>query len=253
MPASVLYSGKDFPGRSVLVRGSVYETIYRLEEAYWGLRTLTKTEARKTFAWLRSRIAAGTEDILRRTEYDRLATGGYRDKKTGKYVRVTYLKSLTGEPGGKHPFMLLCSVLRMAELAPDLARTLKDHFMVNEPGPKGRRPHMIEAGMYCCQVCTPQYERALRLAAPGLYRRQEAKFIANLKAWRERGGGTRWYRAPFYLTVLALHDIASKAAREELQCVAARVSPRLPAKWSGDDRASRAKAKAAEILLSYRR
>ena len=76
--------------------------------------------------------------------------------------------------------------------------------------------------------------------------------MSHLKASRERGGGTRWYRAPFYVTVLALHDIGSKAAKEELRRVARRVKPNLADKWTGEDRASRAKAKAAEILLAYR-
>lgn len=255
--ATVLFSGEDFPQESVLVRDSLYETIYRLEEAYWGLRGLSRREAKKTLKWIQSRIDCGREDVLVRTEYDRERTGGYRDAETGKYVRTTYLKSLTGEPGWKERFVLLCSVLRMPDLVPDLTDGLRRNFMVNDPGPKGRREGpgsegILDRGMYCCQVCTPQYERALRLAAPGLYRRQERKFISHLKAWRERGGGTRWYRAPFYLTVLVLHDIGSKAAKEELKCVARRVKANMASKWTGNDRASRAKAKAAEILMTYR-
>ncbi|MHC4200880.1 MAG: hypothetical protein ACYSU0_12885 [Planctomycetota bacterium] len=254
---TVLYAGDDFPQRSVLVEDSLYETIYRLEEAYWGLRDLSKKEAKRTFKWIQSRIDYGREDVLVRTEYDRLRTGGYRDRKTGKYVRTTYLKSLTGEPGWKRSFVLLCSVLRTPELVPDLTDGLTRNFMTNDPGPKGRREGVgsegiLESGMYCCQVCTPQYERALRRAAPGLYRRQEAKFMSHLKAWRERGGGTRWYRAPFYVTVLALHDIGSRSAKEELKRVARRVKPNIADKWTGEGRASRAKAKAAEILLTYR-
>ena len=60
------------------------------------------------------------------------------------------------------------------------------------------------------------------------------------------------YRAPFYLTVLVLHDIGSAAAKQELKEVAQRVRANTASKWTGEDRASRAKAKAAEILMSYR-
>lgn len=254
---TILYPGTDFPQDGVLVEESLYETIYRLEEAYWGLRSFARGEAKRTFKWIQSRIDYNRDDILLRTEYDREQTGGYRDKKSGKFVRTIYLKSLTGEPGWKERFVLVCSVLRMPDLVPRLTEDVRRNFMLKDPGPKGRRfgpdsEAILERGMYCCQVCTPQYERALRLAAPGLYRRQEAKFLSHLKAWRERGGGTRWYRAPFYLTVLALHDIGSKAAKRELKEVAQRVTANTATKWKGEDRASHAKAKAAEILMSYR-
>lgn len=252
----MLYSGDDFPQDSVLVEDSLYETIYRLAEAYWGLRDLSREEAKETFEWIESRVDHDREDFLIRTEYDRSQTGGYRDPETDKYVRTTYLKSLTGEPGWKRSFVLLCSVLRMPDLVPDLTEGLRQNFMIRDPGPKGRREGpgseaILERGMYCCQVCTPQYERALRHAAPELYSDQEAKFISHLKSWRERGGGTRWYRALFYLTVLALHDIGSEAAHEELNCVAQRVKPNIATKWIGNDRASQAKAKAAEMLMTY--
>ncbi len=100
--------------------------------------------------------------------------------------------------------VLLRSVSRMPDLAPDLTDGLRRNFMTNDPGPKGRREGagsegILARGMYCCQVCTPQYERALRGAAPGPYRRQEAKFMSHLEAWRERGGGPvrrRWPSGP---------------------------------------------------------
>ena len=255
--AYVLYSGEEFPQDSVLVEDSLYETLYRLEEAYWGLRDLGKREARKTFKWIQSRLDYDRDGIFLRTGYDRQRTGGYRDTRSGEYVRVVYLKAITGETGWRESFALLCSVLRLPDLAPDLTDGLRRNFMIDDPGPKGRRAGpgseaILEKGMYCCPVCTPMYQRALRFAAPGLYRRQEAKFMAHLEAWRERGAGTRWYGAPFYVTVLALHDIGSKAARRELSRVASRVKPNITSKWTGEDRASRAKARAAGILMTHR-
>ena len=255
--ALVMYPGDDFPQDSVLVEESLYETIYRLEEAYWGLRKLSEEEAKKTFTWIQSRINYDRNGELMRTEYDRIRTGGYQNPETKEYIRIQYLKSLTGEPGWKSKYVLLCSVLRMPDLVPELTQGLRDNFMQLDPGPLGRRAGLcsegiIERGMYCCPVCTPQYQRALHFADPELYQKQETKYMAHLKAWRERGGGTRWYRAPFYLTVLSLYDIGTDAAKAELKTVANRVKPNTFTKWKGSDRASRAKAVAADILAEYR-
>jgi hypothetical protein len=253
----VTYTGDEFPQDSVLVKASLYETIYRLEEVYWGLRKMSKAEAKETFSWILSRIDYDRNGMLMRTDHDRLRTGGYRDPETGTYVRGQYLKSLTGESGWKEKYVLLCSVLRVPDLVPELTEGLRQNFLLLDPGPIGRRAGIgseaiLERGMYCCPICTPQYERALHFAAPDLYDSQESKYIAHLKAWRERGGGARWYRAPFYTLVLALHDIGTDMAEEELSCVAQRVQPATFTKWTQNDRFSRAKAKAAEILKSYR-
>jgi len=90
---TVLYAGDDFPQPSVLVEDSLYETIYRLEETYWGLRHLSKKEAKRTFKWIRSRIDYGREDVLVRTEYDRLRTGedrASRAKAKAAQILLTY-------------------------------------------------------------------------------------------------------------------------------------------------------------------
>jgi hypothetical protein len=254
---SVLYSPDDFKAKTVLVKESLYETIYRLEEAYWGLREFNVSDALRTFTWIRTRVRYGRDDVLAKTEYDRSRTRTPPDPRTGKGSREIYLKSLTGEQGWKRSMVLVCSVLKYPKLVPNLTEGLRENFMLNDPGPKGRRygrgsEGILARGMYCCQVCTPQYQRALSHAAPALYRKQESKFMRHLKEWRERGGGTRWYRMPFYLTVLALHDIGSKAAKKELTAVARNYRGDPRKKWTGDDRSSRAKAKAADILMSYR-
>ncbi|MHC4502451.1 MAG: hypothetical protein ACYTFI_04020, partial [Planctomycetota bacterium] len=58
--------------------------------------------------------------------------------------------------------------------------------------------------------------------------------------------------SPFHLTVPALHDIGSKAAKEELKCAAQRMKSNIADKRTAEDRASRAKAKAAEVLMTCR-
>ena len=64
MAVSKLYSGNDFPQNKVLVRESLCETIYRLEEGHLGLCKLTKAEARRTPAWIKSRADYRRDGIL---------------------------------------------------------------------------------------------------------------------------------------------------------------------------------------------
>ena len=245
-----LYTGDDFPQDKVLVEESMYETIYRLEEAHLGLRKLTKTEARKALAWIKSRIDYRRDGILGITDYDRRESSGYRKPETGKWVTV-YLKSFTGENGIHFPHALACHAVHMADLSPGLARDVSNWFVGGWRKPE-RRQSLLRSGMYCCPCCNSSFQRALFRCDRKLYREQEPAFMAKLKELRERGGGTRWYRAPFYYTILALHEIGTKAAKAELQLLAERAGQRLANKHRGDDRASRARAKIVEMLDSYR-
>lgn len=245
-----LYSGDDLPQDGVLVEESLYETIYRLEEAHLGLRKLTKTETRKALAWIESRTDFSRDEILRRTDYDRREACGYRKAETGKWVTV-YLKSFTGENGIHFPHALACHAVRMADLRPRFARDLADWFVKGWREPK-RRQGLLRSGMHCCPCCNSSFQRALFLCDRELYDEQEPAFMAKLKELRERGGGTRWYRAPFYYTLLALHEIGTKSTKEELRVVAGRAGERLAKQRRGDDRASRAREKIVEMLEPYR-
>ncbi len=109
----------------------------------------------------------------------------------------------------------------------------------------------MSKGMYCCPCCNSSFQRALFYRDPELYHEQEPALMRTLAELRERGGGTRWYRAPFYYTVLALHEIGTKAAKAELGIIAEKAGKRLAGKRRGDDRASRARAKIVEMLGSY--
>ena len=243
-------SGDEFPQDAALVKESLYETIYRLEEAHLGLRKLTKTEARRTLAWVKSRIDYDRDGILLLTDHDRRESSGYRREDNGKWVTV-YIKSFTGENGIHFPHALACHATRMADLAPALASGISDWF-VRGLDVRGRREYLLREGMYCCPCCNSSFQRALFCCDQELYLEQEPASMAKLKELRERGGGTRWYRAPFYYTILALHEIGTEAAKAELRLIAERSGKRLANKRRGDDRASQARTKIVEFLESYR-
>jgi len=249
MPVWKLLSGDDFPHSKVLVKESLYETIYRLEEAHLGLRKLTAAEARKTLAWLKSRVDYSVDGSLVVTDYDRRESSGYR-KPDGKWVTV-YLKSFTGENGIHFPHALACHVVRLVSANPTFAREMTDAFSAH-----WRRPEqwqfLLKHGQYCCPCCNSSYQRHMFWLDPDAYHEQEPAFMRTLGKLRKRGGGTRWYRAPFYYTILTLHEIGTDAAKAELQLIADRAGRRLASRQRGDDRASRARAQIVDMLSSYR-
>jgi len=84
--ANVMYAGTEFESQDVLVEASLYETLYRLEEARLGLRRYTSSQIRDALDWLASRQDASSPRLaFQRTDFDRQVTGGYRAT-SGEYI-----------------------------------------------------------------------------------------------------------------------------------------------------------------------
>jgi len=249
MPANYLYPGDDFATDGLLVEESPYETLYRLDEAYWGVRQPEKPEIRETVAWLGNRLEFRPGGIhVKRTEHDRLLTGSYR-KPNGEYVRVTYRKLPSGEAGFNDGVMVPALLHRFADGRSKLARQAARSLLEAYPGPK-RRPELLRRGVHCCEKsCNIQYQRALARVDRDLYLQQESAFMRSLR--RNREGRSRWKVYPFYYTVLCLHDIRTPEAEAELCAVAAKTSRKLMDRYGEDDRAGRVRRKALSVLFEY--
>ena len=126
---------------------------------------------------------------------------------------------------------------------------VRDNLLDVYPGPRKRQPELLSAGTFCCPPCTSQYQLALRKASPSLYGKQEPHFMESLEA--SRSDRRRWYRYPFYYTLLALHEIGSEAAQEELHTVAQGLRLSLLGRYQGGDRQSRFRRLALETALGY--
>jgi hypothetical protein len=74
-------------------------------------------------------------------------------------------------------------------------------------------------------------------------------FIQSLQA--SSSGRRRWYRYPFYYTLLALHEIGSEAAQEELHAIVQALRPSLLRRYQGSDRQSWFRKLALETALGY--
>ncbi len=81
-----------------------------------------------------------------------------------------------------------------------------------------RHPHY---GMYCCGICSVALWRHLTISdVPGA----EHRVAAGLKIVRQRRKGDgRWRIFPYFYTLLALLEIDSSAAREEMRVCGARL------------------------------
>jgi hypothetical protein len=181
--ASILYSAEDFPRQPLLVEDSLYETLYRFQEARWGLRDHTEPELASGIDWLRSRLAQPSPRLQwHRTDCDRERTGHYR-KPSGEFVPTTTLKLPTGEAAISFS-LTLAHIFLSSTPADDPDHALvRDNLLDIYPGPR-LRPEPLSAGTFCCPPCTTQYQLALSRASPNPYAKQEPRFIESLRASR---------------------------------------------------------------------
>jgi hypothetical protein len=82
------------------------------------------------------------------------------------------------------------------------------------------------------------------------YEAQEPAFMEILR--RDRADGHRWKQHPFYYTILALDELGTDAARQELHEVARHIRPSLLRRYQdAGDRPSRLRKLALETALTY--
>lgn len=242
--ANVMYETKAFDPDGVLVTDSLYETLYRLEEARAGLRATTADQVSDALGWLKARQNSERPGLrFDRTEFDREQTGGYRAA-SGDYVPVRYLKLPTGEGKWNTTVAALKLILHWEALDSDMAQGARASFLDIYPYPNAA------PGRFCCGNCNATYQPALKAVAPDAYAAQEPAFIEVLR--RERDGRSRWKGHPFYATVLSLAEIGTDAALDELHAVAQHVRPPLRNRYQDKaDRVSKFRTLALETALAY--
>jgi hypothetical protein len=242
--ANVMYSGTEFSSKDVLVETSLYETLYRLQEAYYGLRPCTLAQIRDALDWVESRRDPHSRRLVfQRTDYDRQVTGGYRTA-SGERVKVRYIKLPTGEGTWNSAVQYIRLLLNWEEPSTEIVQQARASFLEAYPFPHAA------PGRFCCARCNAVYQPTLRLVDPKRYAAQEPAFIKTLR--HDRAEGHRWKQHPFYYTILALDEIGTDAARRELGDVARHIRPSLLKRYQGKgDRPSRFRRLAIETALKY--
>jgi hypothetical protein len=103
-------------------------------------------------------------------------------------------------------------------------------------------------GFYCCGTCTASLWRHLVVKGLDHATTRLRHGMAVLK--KSRDGTGRWYRFPFYYTLLALTEIDSPAAKSELS-YASEVCARLVNRQNAQDTYGRRRLKLLETVLQY--
>ena len=242
--ANVMYAGTEFGSQDVLVEASLYETLYRLEEAHHGLRPHKASQIRDAMDWLESRLDPRSRRLsFSRTDFDRQVTGGYRAA-SGEYVKLRYVKLPTGEGTWNDGVQSIRTLLQWQDPDTEIAQRARTSFLEVYPG------RLDSPGRFCCGRCNAVYQPTLKLVDPERYEVQEEAFVEVLH--RDRTEGLRWKQHPFYYTLLALDEIGTGAARDELRYVAHRIRPSLLRRYQDkDDRPSRFRRLAIETALRY--
>jgi len=122
--------------------------------------------------------------------------------------------------------------------SPAVSRALEGFNDVLERGGKD--------GFYCCYTCTVPFLRTLAVVKPNEWDTVLEKGLDRVQKARKPDG--RWHGFPFYYTLLALSEMDTPSARNELRH-ASKAAERLLKRRERDDRTSRFRRLALERAL----
>jgi len=187
----------------ILNSKSLAETVDRVNEAFFLEKKLPALERKKVARWIADRRGkpGAYWDLFAPTKRD-IATG--IKVFTGERYEYAAARHILGEEA--------CRALQLLDVKePEVQQALDK---AQSGILKRIRLYLSSSGMYCCGPCTVSVWRHLLVAD----RRESKSWIPagmkTLKAHRKDDG--TWRRFPFHYTLLALGDMDSRAARDEM-------------------------------------
>lgn len=229
MTTMVVYNPEDFEEfdtTSILVDTSVVETLYRLEEARFGLREVAKPAIYDALDFLyENMMDYGGHLIFSYTEYDeQKKTTAYIDESGKKRIKTL----VDGYPTCERyynswlqtPFTVLYWEDRKGEEV-QMREVMQNQVMNFYPLPKLELHSWGSEGYWCCTSCTLSGLSVLRYAEKEIYETREEQFLKFLHTRRMETG--RWKDVPFYWSILTFKDLGTDTLDEELKWVAERV------------------------------
>jgi len=198
----------------ILNRQSLSQTLDRLNDAFFQNRRLPAKERQELALWLAGRQALPGS-------YSGLIAPTPRDFQTGvvlftgeKIKTRAGISHILGQEAGRALRLL---AVEHQDVQPAIARAEAEILV------RLRESCDSSRGMYCCGTCSVSLWR--HLAAGGLQALRPEKFLQN--AMKTLHGLRRpdftWKRFPFYYTLLALMEIDTPAARQELRFALPRI------------------------------
>jgi hypothetical protein len=208
----------------ILVKDSLAETLWRLEEVKRGFRSGTDAQLTEALNWvlLRQGLTGAYRGLFAPTETD------LRGVKlvTGELIFSAALRHILGEEA-------LRAVLVWNLGSNSAAKKAKESFVYLFE--KAGEPSAKTTGFFCCHKCTIAFLRTLAVVRPGGWELTLQKSIENIRKKRTPDG--RWHGFPFYYTLLTLSEIDLPSAKVELR-YAGTVAKKLVNRYQKGDRIS---------------
>jgi len=219
----------------ILVRESLAETLWRLEEVRLGFRPkiAAQVEEALTFVLSRQGLKGSYMNLFAATEKDLQGV----KLPSGEKLESAALRHILGEEA------LRAVVLWNRRSTSAVTSALESFGELLKRG----EPCAKKSGFYCCYKCTPAFLRTLVVAKPDEWAETLERGVQRIK--RERTSDGRWHGFPFFYTLLALSDIGSPSAKTELEH-ARTVAGKILKRYQGNDRTSRFRRLGLESTLS---
>jgi hypothetical protein len=208
----------------ILVKDSLAETLWRLEEVRRGFRSGTDARLTEALNWvlLRQGLKGAYRGLFAPTETD------LRGVKlvTGELILSAALRHILGEEA-------LRTVLVWNLGSTSTAKKAKENFvyLLEKAGGSPAK----ETGFFCCHKCAIAFLRTLAVVKPDGWELTLQRGVENIRKKRTSDG--RWHGFPFYYTLLALSEIDLPSAKVELRHASA-LAKKLLNRYQEQDRIS---------------
>ena len=215
----------------LLVEDSLAETLWRLEEVRMGFSRADRSDVNKALDWIQSRQG---EEGAYPVDGHKFFAPAEKDKE-----KVQLITGEKYDPSGGLDHILGQEALRALMLwgrgeEDETQSALKALYSLLDLDYDGETPR--NSGFFCCAKCSVSMLKTVSVVKTGDWEETVKEGI--LKIRENRDGEGRWDRYPFYYTLLALSEIQSPEAIEELRYVAENAGSLLKRYEGKDDRKS---------------
>ncbi len=228
---------------SVLVEDSLAETLWRLEEVRMGFAVLPRIEVNEALDWIQER--QGMEGSYEVEDHSFFAPAE-KDEEKVELITGERFDSTGGTDHilGQEALRALMLWGRGEEMK--TKRGLKALYTLLDVEQDFGTPR--ESGYFCCAKCSVSLLKTVSVVKTESWEETLAQGVDKIN--QNRDGEGRWGKYPFYYTLLALSEIESDSAIDELR-YAAEDAEKLLKRYEGkDDRKSIFRKIGLETALS---
>lgn len=216
---------------SVLVENSLAETLWRLEEVRMGFVRIPREKVNKALDWIQER--QGKEGSYKVNGHNLFAPAE-DDKEKVELITGEKFDSTGGTDHilGQEALRALMLWGRGEDV--ETKRALKALYSLLDTEQDYGTPR--ESGFFCCAKCSVAMLKTVSVVKTESWEETLEQGVGKIN--QNRDGEGRWGKYPFYYTLLALSEIESDSAIEELKYAAENGGSLLKRYEGKDDRKS---------------